>query len=62
MIEAIRARGMGMAKGKGEKVGGERNFAGWRKIGREKRDGTKVYVHARVRVCREVERGSGGRN
>lgn len=33
LIEAIRARGMGMAKRKGEKVRGERNFAGRRKIG-----------------------------
>lgn len=59
MIEAIRVRGMGMAKRKGEKVGGERNFAGRRKIGREKRGGTKVYVHARVRECMRVKRSLG---
>lgn len=37
-----------MAKRKEEKVRGERNFAGKRKIGGEKRNGTKVYVYARL--------------
>lgn len=53
MIEAIRTRGMGMAKRKGEKVRGKRNFAGRKIIGKReaeegKWNGTKVYVHARV--------------
>lgn len=50
MIEAIRTRGMGTAKRKREKVRGKRNFAGRKKNwgAGEKRNGTKVYVHARV--------------
>lgn len=58
MIEAIRLEEWGMAKRKGEKVRGERNFAGRRKIGGgKKRSGTKVYVHARVHGYGRENRG-----
>jgi len=53
---------MGIAKRKGEKVRGERNFAERRKIGGKKRNGTKVYVHARVHGYKRERTELGGRN